>query len=216
MTRTSRHTDHSARTTGSLRLYGRRVMLRPLVAPDFPAWSEVRRRNHDWLTVWEPQRVPYAPDPSTDRDAFTSRCNLQERDRQTGVSYAFGLFVDNAFAGQVNLNNVVRGALQSGTIGYWIDQARAGHGYVAEAVAVVLRYAFEELDLHRVEICIVPRNHNSHRVMEKLDIRNEGTAMRFLEINGVWEDHVRYGITTEEWAERRDEFARAWLTSAPT
>ena len=49
--------------------------------------------------------------------------------------------------------------------------------------------------------------------MEKLDIRNEGTALRFREINGVWEDHVRYGITAEEWAERRDEFAHAWLTN---
>ena len=213
MTRTTRSTDHPARTTGSLRLYGRRVMLRPLVAPDFPAWSEVRQRNHDWLTVWEPMRSPYAPDPSTDRDAFTSRCNLQERDRQTGASYSFGLFVDNALAGQVNLNNVVRGALQSGTIGYWIDQARAGHGYVAEAVAVLFRYAFEELELHRIEICIVPRNRNSHRVMEKLAIREEGTAQRFLEINGVWEDHVRYGITAEEWTERRDDFASTWLTS---
>ena len=35
--------------------------------------------------------------------------------------------------------------------------------------------------------------------------------MRFLEINGVWEDHVRYGITVEEWAERRDELTHAWL-----
>ncbi|MGA1299039.1 MAG: GNAT family N-acetyltransferase, partial [Ilumatobacteraceae bacterium] len=130
---------------------------------------------------------------------------------QTGAGYAFGLFVDNAFAGEINLNNVVRGALQTGTVGYWIDQAKAGHSYVAEGVVVVLRYAFEDLGLHRVEICIVPRNHNSRRVMEKLAIRDEGTALRFLEINGVWEDHVRYGITVEEWQARRDEFVSTWL-----
>jgi ribosomal-protein-alanine N-acetyltransferase len=82
---------------------------------------------------------------------------------------------------------------------------------VAEGVVVVLRYAFEDLGLHRVEICIVPRNHNSRRVMEKLAIRDEGTALRFLEINGVWEDHVRYGITVEEWESRRDDFVTAWL-----
>ena len=61
-------------------------------------------------------------------------------------------------------------------------------------------FAFEQLDLHRLEICIVPRNPNSRRVMEKLAIREEGIAQRFLEINGAWEDHVRYGITVEEWA----------------
>jgi ribosomal-protein-alanine N-acetyltransferase len=127
------------------------------------------------------------------------------------VGYAFGLFVDQTLAGEVNLNNVVRGALQTGTVGYWIDQAKAGQAYVAEGVVVALRYAFEELGLHRVEICIVPRNHNSRRVMEKLAIRDEGTAERFLEINGVWEDHVRYGITVEEWQARRDEFVSTWL-----
>ena len=195
----------------ALRLYGRRVMLRPLVAPDFAAWSEIRRRNHDWLTVWEPLKTTFSPDPAADRDAFTARCNMRDRDRQSGTGYSFGLFVDNQLAGEVNLNNVVRGALQSGTIGYWIDEAKAGRGYVAEAVTVVFRYAFEQLGLHRVEICIIPRNHNSHRVMEKLRIREEGTALRFLEINGVWEDHVRYGITAEEWQERADDFADEWL-----
>lgn len=211
MTRFRSPESHPARTSSGLRLYGRRVMLRPLVAPDFSAWSEVRRRNHDWLTVWEPKRSAHAPDPTHDRDAFSARCGQRERDRQTGAGYAFGLFVDNAFAGEINLNNVVRGALQTGTVGYWIDQVKAGHSYVAEGVVVVLRYAFEDLGLHRVEICIVPRNHNSRRVMEKLAIRDEGTALRFLEINGVWEDHVRYGITVEEWESRRDDFVTAWL-----
>ena len=57
------------------------------------------------------------------------------RDRAAGTAYQFGLFIDQQIAGEVNLNNVVRGAMQSGTIGYWIDQRHAGHGYVAEAVA---------------------------------------------------------------------------------
>jgi ribosomal-protein-alanine N-acetyltransferase len=47
--------------------------------------------------------------------------------------------------------------------------------------------------------------------MEKLQIRDEGVAQRCLEINGVWEDHVRYGFTAEEWADRRAELAAAWL-----
>ncbi len=74
-----------------------------------------------------------------------------------------------------------------------------------------MRHSFEDLGLHRLEICIVPRNHNSRRVMDKLVIREEGVSLRFLEINGVWEDHVRYAITVEEWEQRRDAFARQWL-----
>jgi ribosomal-protein-alanine N-acetyltransferase len=67
-------------------------------------------------------------------------------------------------------------------------------------------------ELHRLEICIVPRNTNSRRVVEKLRLRNEGIAERYLEINGTWEDHVRYAITTEEWAARSDELTSAWIT----
>ena len=194
-----------------LLLYGKRIMLRPLTAIDWRQWTEVRTRNEDWLTPWEPLRPAALLDPTKDRDAFTARCAARDRDRQMGIGYGFGIFVDGEFAGEVNLNSIVRGAQQSGVIGYWIDRAKAGNRYVAEGVVVVLRLAFEQLHLHRVEICIVPRNRNSRRVMEVLAIREEGTAKGFLEINGTWEDHVRYGITVEEWDARSDEFTATWL-----
>ena len=203
--------SHPTRANAGIRLYGQRVLLRPLVPSDFAAWSDVRRRNREWLTVWEPQKIKHSPDPESDRDAFSARCSIRDRERQNGTAYTFGLFVNQNFAGEVNLNSVQRGALMTGTIGYWIDQAQAGQSYVAEGVVVMCRYAIEDLGLHRIEICIVPRNSNSRRVMEKLEIRDEGTALRFLEINGIWEDHVRYAITAEEWNERRDELAQRWL-----
>ena len=203
---------HPARPSNvGLRLYGRRVVLRPLVAQDFNGWSEVRRRNGEWLTQWEPMRLTHHPDPETNREVFAARCGARERERLAGTQYAFGIFVDGAFAGEINLNNVVRGAFQSATIGYWIDKSRAGRSLMSEAVVVLAQYAFEEMRLHRLEICIIPRNVNSRRVMEKLDIRTEGIADRFLEINGVWEDHIRYGITFEEWNERRAQIVNDWI-----
>ena len=204
---------HPARPTSvGLRLYGRRVVLRPLVPQDFTGWSEVRRRNGEWLTVWEPVKLPHHPDPETNREVFAARCGARDRERLAGSQYAFGIFVDGAFAGEINLNNVVRGAFQSATIGYWIDKARAGRSFMSEAVVVLSQFAFEELGLHRIEVCIIPRNTNSRRVMEKLRFREEGIAERFLEINGVWEDHVRYGFTREEWDERRDSLIAEWLS----
>ena len=187
-------------------------MLRPLTPNDFDEWREVRVRNEDWLVPWEPRRPASVPDPTRERTAFEARCNARDRERNADHAYPFGVFIDQRFAGEVNINNVVRGALQSGTIGYWIDRARAGQGYIAEAVAVVFQYAFEELSLHRLEVCIVPRNTNSLRVVEKLGLREEGIAERYLEINGTWEDHVRYAITAEEWNARRDELIAAWMS----
>jgi ribosomal-protein-alanine N-acetyltransferase len=76
----------------------------------------------------------------------------------------------------------------------------------------MLGFAFGELGLHRVEASIVPRNQASRRVVEKVGLREEGTATRFLQINGIWEDHVRYAMTVEEWTVRRDELTSQFLT----
>lgn len=205
-----RHPSSLGRPTAPMRLYGRRVILRPLVAKDFDAWSRIRLDNEEWLLPWEPKRQPGFPDPANDRAAFEMRCNARSRDRSADSAYAFGVFVDQHLVGEVNVNHVLRGSLQSGTIGYWIDRHHAGQAYIAEAVAVLLRFCFEQLRLHRIEICIVPRNVNSRRVVEKLRLRCEGLAERYLEINGAWEDHLRYAITAEEWPGRRNDFEAAW------
>jgi ribosomal-protein-alanine N-acetyltransferase len=192
-------------------LFGRRVLLRPLVLSDFAAWQEVRRRNVDWLTMWVALRVAGQPEVGEDRVAYSVRCSARQRERQLGTGYGFGIFVNGEFAGEINLSAVQRGPFQSAYVGYWIDEKQAGHGYMPESVVVLARFAFEELHLHRIQISIIPRNSASRRVVEKLGIRDEGTAVRYLEINGVWEDHVRYGLTVEEWEARGDDWLRDWV-----
>jgi len=193
-------------------LFGRRVLLRPLLPTDFPAWREVRRRNSEWLTKWEPTRPVGAPDVIEDREAFSIRCNARQRERQLGSAYGFGIFVDGEFAGEINLSSVQRGPFQSGSIGYWIDEAKAGKGYTPEALVVLAQYCFDELRLHRVEIAIVPRNDASLRVVQKLELRDEGLSKGFLEIDGNWEDHIRFGLTFEDWVERGPDLCAAWLS----
>lgn len=192
-------------------LRGKRVVLRPLTPLDFTQWREVRTRNHDWVTKWEPSRPAGSPDVVNDRHAFASRCNARERERHLGSGYGFGVFVDGAFGGEMNLSSVQRGPFQNCYVGYWIDEALAGQSYTPESLAVVLKFGFEDLGLHRMQISIIPRNSASRRVVEKLDIRCEGVAVRYLEINGAWEDHMRFAMTAEEWDVRRDEIVRAWI-----
>lgn len=100
-------------------------------------------------------------------------------------------------------------------MGYWIDRALAGQGYTPEAVVATLRFGFDEARLHRLQVAVVPRNTSSRRVAEKLRLRDEGTAVRYLEINGRWEDHVRYAITAEEWAQRRQQLLAQWVDGTP-
>jgi ribosomal-protein-alanine N-acetyltransferase len=194
-------------------LIGPRVLLRPLEAGDHDAWRTIRVRSRDWLEPWEPLPEPGSRDPVIDRDAFRARCGAWERQRQFDTAYGFGLFLlDGTLVGEVSLGSVLRGPFQSSFIGYWIDRDHAGCGYTPEGVALIIRYGFEELRLHRMEAAIVPRNAKSRRVAAKLGLRDEGTAVSFLQIQGVWEDHVRYAITLEDWEERRPEFERRFFT----
>lgn len=201
------------RTRRATSLVGPRVMLRPLGVNDHEAWREVRVRSKHWLEQWEPLPDPGSPDPIMDRETFRARCAAWDRQRQFDSAYGFGLFLNSGrFAGEVSLGSVLRGPFQSSFIGYWIDEDCAGHGYVPEGVALLIRYGFETLGLHRMEAAIVPRNSKSRRVASKLGLRDEGVAERFLQIQGVWEDHVRYAITHEDWMARRAEIEAQFLT----
>ncbi len=195
-----------------LELAGQRINLRTLLEDDYDEWFEVRARCRDWLVPWEPRPAGAPPTPE-DRASFAARCAARERERQIGTGYGFGIFMEGRLAGEITLSSIQRGPFQNAFVGYWVDRELAGQGIVPEATVVVLRFAFEELGLHRVEVAIVPRNHASRRVVEKLGLREESLAERYLEIDGKWEDHIRYAITSEEWAKRRDELLLRWLES---
>ncbi len=197
-------------TYAPLVLHGRRVILRTLTEHDFDGWLEVRTRCRDWLQKWEP-RPAHSSHLAEDRRSFVGRCAIRERERQLGTAFGFGIFLGGRFAGELTLSSIQRGPLQSGFIGYWIDEALAGQGIIPEAVVTMMQYAFETLNLHRIEINIIPRNDASLRVVDKLGLRFEGVAQRYLEIDGVWEDHSRFAITAEEWSERAPELVANWL-----
>jgi ribosomal-protein-alanine N-acetyltransferase len=193
-----------------LELSGRRVRLRTLTEDNYAEWFEVRARCRGWLVPWEP-RPDGSPTTPEDRASFVARCAARERERQMGTGYGFGIFFEGKLAGEITLSSIQRGPFQNAFVGYWVDQAMAGNGLAPEATVAVLRFAFEELSLHRIEVAIVPRNRASRRVVEKLDLREEGVALRYLEIDGRWEDHVRYAITSEEWTDRRQDLVPKWI-----
>ena len=110
----------------------------------------------------------------------------------------FAIEVDGRFAGQVTVNNIVRGSGQFASVGYWLDRAFAGRGVMPLAVALVIDHCFTTARLHRIEIAIRPENSNSLRVVEKLGMKEYGYAPRFLHIDGEWRDHRLYAVTVEE------------------
>ncbi len=110
----------------------------------------------------------------------------------------FVVTYDEQFVGQLTVNNVVRGALRSAQVGYWVDRGHAGRGIITTAVALATDHCFGPVGLHRVEVDIRPENSASRRVVAKLGFREEGYLVRYLDIDGGWRDHVTYALTVED------------------
>ncbi len=177
------------------RLHDGDVMLRPLKYSDQTAWRSARERNMAWLAPWDATAPPGATSrPATFRQ-LVRRLHGLARD---GTAYPFVIEVDGAFAGQVTVNNIVRGSAQFGSLGYWLDRDYAGRGVMPRAVALVIDHCFFTAGLHRIEIAIRPENSNSLRVVEKLGLHEVGFAPNFLHIDGAWRDHRIYAVTVEE------------------
>ncbi|TIC88242.1 GNAT family N-acetyltransferase [Nocardioides sp. GY 10113] len=171
------------------------VTLRPIRASDATAWRSARQRNAAWLTPWDATVPPGGDARPTSFRGLVRRLRVSAK---RGTSLPFVIEVDGSFAGQVSVNNIVRGSAQFASVGYWIDQRFAGRGVMPRAVAMAIDHCFTTVGLHRIEVCIRPENSNSLRVVEKLGIREVGYAPRFLHIDGEWRDHRIFAITKEE------------------
>jgi ribosomal-protein-alanine N-acetyltransferase len=191
----------SVRTGGQpwqVELRNGRVALRPLSVGDSRAWSEVRRRNAEWLRPWEATVPPGDTSAPRSFRALVRDLRRQARERR---ALPFAVTVDGAFAGQVTVTNIVGGSARWGQIGYWVDRRHAGQGVIPTAVALVVDYCLFELKLHRIEVAIRPENAASLRVVEKLGFTQVGYAVGYLHIDGAWRDHRLFAITAEECPE---------------
>lgn len=172
-------------------------MLRPVRWRDTMAWSRIRLRDEHYLRQWEPD----APGRWSDRHAPTSwpaQCSRLRAMARRGHALPFAITVDGVFAGQLTLGTVVRGALCSAWVGYWVDATLAGRGIATGAVALAVDHAFGPVGLHRVEATARPENTASLRVLAKLGFREEGLLLRYLEVAGRWRDHSCLALTREE------------------
>ena len=175
-----------------LQLTGDGVRLRPPRMTDYPAWSQLRLRSRDFLQPWEPT---WPPDDLT-KSAFRRRLAAYSRDIDLDQAYPFFIFRarDDALLGGVTLSNVRRGVAQMASIGYWIGHPYARRGHMLAAVRTAAPFGFQRLGLHRLEAACIPENAPSRELLLKAGFRLEGEARAYLKINGVWRDHLLFGM----------------------
>ncbi|ASS74322.1 RimJ/RimL family protein N-acetyltransferase [Tumebacillus algifaecis] len=120
--------------------------------------------------------------------------------RELDQHYAFGIYLKESgeLIGTVTLMDVLRGALQSCFIGYYLDEQHNGKGYMSAAVRLAVEYGFQTLGLHRIEAGVMPHNLGSIKVLERAGFQKEGIARKNVKINGKWEDHQVLAILNED------------------
>lgn len=104
-----------------------------------------------------------------------------------------------AVAGSANLSEIVRGPFQAAYLGYALAEREQGKGLMHEALTLLLRFAFAELNLHRVMANFIPSNERSRAVLDRLGFTVEGRAKDYLRIDGAWRDHVLTALTNPAW-----------------
>ncbi|MGB8275205.1 MAG: GNAT family protein [Alphaproteobacteria bacterium] len=168
---------------------------------DWKAWAKLRAESREFLAPFESTW----PRDALTRRAFHRRVRRHAADRREGSAYHFLIFHadDGTLLGGINLTNVRRGTVQSGSLGYWIGAPFARRGFMTEALRGLLSFAFLGLGLHRIDAACLPENAASQRLLEGAGFTGEGRAREYIRIDGAWRDHLTYGILRSDWDRKR-------------
>jgi len=192
----------------SERIETARLILRPSRLSDWAEWAHVRDQSRAFLTPYEPTW----PKDALSRTAYRERVRYYAQEWHRGTGYLFFLIrrEDRRLLGGISIADVRRGIAQTGTVGYWIGEPYANHGYMTEALEAMNVFAFGPLGLHRLEAACMPGNAASRRLLSKCGFREEGYAAQYLKINGQWADHVLYARLSSDqaWPASPEESSR--------
>ena len=176
-----------------------RMLLQLAEPPLAKRVSEFYRRNQDFLRKSEPHREKSFYTEDFQRKAL-ARDLKKARDL---CAVQLWMFLkdspdDGDAIGTVRLGGIVYGTLRSAYLAYKLDGSMTRQGYMHEALTRLIDIAFQDVGLHRLEANIMPCNGAAIRLVEKLGFRQEGLSPRYLNIDGVWEDHLRMALLYDE------------------
>jgi ribosomal-protein-alanine N-acetyltransferase len=165
---------------------GERTHLRPLAPGDRDAFLTAERRSRRLHRPWT--HAPSTP------EAFSRYVAVDPARRSLGVFRNDG----DDLAGVYNLSQLFYGPFRNAYLGYFAFEPWAGQGYMREGMDLLLRHAFGDLRLHRLQANVQPANGRSIGLLRATGWREEGYASRYLKIGGRWRDHVMFAILAED------------------
>ena len=174
-------------------LKGKDIILRNLTPMNAEEVLEYYKKNKNHLAPFEPTK---------DNKFYTLEAqkrflNKSYRESLSGTNVDLGIFKEETLIGKIKLSRILHGSFKNGILGYSIDEDEQGKGYMKESVKLLLKYAFNECELHRIEASALVSNEKSRSVLAKCGFKLIGINEKYLLINGKWEDHATYCILKE-------------------
>ena len=175
-------------TVNILRLHGEHVNLKILTTEDAKDMLDYYNRNKEHLKKYEPTRDEWFYSIEAQRQV------LLENYKQflNGVGVCFGIYKDEKLIGKIQMSSVVLGVFKSGIVGYSIDSEQQGKGYMKETLKLLMKYAFNEMGIHRIEASTLVDNFKSQGVLKSCNFTELGLNKNYLFINGKWRDHITF------------------------
>ncbi len=176
----------------------KRLILRPIEKEDHEAWVKANLDSLPKQNVWDREKKDKK---QLKKSVFYKFIKLNRKEKKEGVTFHFGIFrkKDQAFLGSISLMDISRGIFQNAYLGYIIYNQHWGQGYAKEAGKAILEIAFKDLNLHRVEAAIDPKNKASLAVAKSIGLKKEYLCKRRLYIEGAWKDFMLYAGTSEDF-----------------
>jgi [ribosomal protein S5]-alanine N-acetyltransferase len=161
---------------------------------DAPVLAELQRVNRAYLAPFEPVRADAYFTEAGQRSAIEQA--LAEYEQGRNLPYVI-LDEGAGIVGRITLNGIVRGPFLSCSVGYWVSQSVSGRGVASAALREIIKVAFGELGLHRIQGETLLDNVASQRVLERNGFARIGMAPAYLKIAGRWQDMLMYQLINE-------------------
>lgn len=176
----------------TVRLVGESCMLRTFQEGDAKQLAALMARNKYFWSTFEPLHRDDFYTEEAQYKKIVESLQMMAMKRE----FTFGVFTHDGgqLIGHISLYAIKRLPYSSAFIGYAMDEHYTRKGIATEAVSLVVQFAFETLNLHRLEAFIAPENRGSIRVVEKIGFQQEGLMRELLFINGKWVDHYMYAL----------------------
>jgi ribosomal-protein-alanine N-acetyltransferase len=155
--------------------------------------------EYEFVALMRESRAFHRPWASAPTDAARFAAYLEDSGRPDFEAFLVCRIEDDQLVGFFNISQIARGSLQSAYLGYAAAQRFARQGYMREGLELVLREAFLELRLHRLEANIQPGNAASIALARGAGFQREGFSPRYLKIGGRWRDHERWALLADDW-----------------